>query len=64
MTNGNQRERYHDGKVTVEVARINDHDVTANLFGHMEDLRGILDCIPAAYRASTEIDLRKYVVRR
>ncbi len=49
-----------DGNVVVEVAKIEDHDVTENLFGHMEDLRGVLDHIPAQYRAAAKIDVRAW----
>lgn len=49
-----------DGTVVVDVAKIEDHDVTENLYGHMEDLRGILDLIPAQHRASAKIDVRAW----
>jgi hypothetical protein len=49
-----------DGNVVVEVAKIEDHDITENLFGHMEDLRGVLDQIPAQHRADAKIDVRAW----
>jgi hypothetical protein len=49
--------RVFDGIATVEVARIPEYNVSDNLFAHMEDLRGILDGIPAQYRADTRIEV-------
>jgi hypothetical protein len=49
-----------DGNVAVEVAAIDDHDVTENLYGHMEDLRAILDGVPAQHRAAVKVDLRSW----
>ncbi len=55
------REYFREGgTVVVEVAKIEDHDVTENLYGHMEDLRGVLDQIPAQHRAAAKIDIRAW----
>lgn len=55
------REYFREGgTVVVEVAKIEDHDVTENLYGHMEDLRGVLDQIPAQHRAAAKIDVRAW----
>jgi hypothetical protein len=55
------RQYFKDEKtVVVEVAKIEDHDVTENLFGHMEDLREVLDQIPAQYRTAAKIDVRAW----
>lgn len=55
------RQYFKDEKtVVVEVAKIEDHEVTENLFGHMEDLREVLDQIPAQYRVSSKIDVRAW----
>lgn len=53
----------------IEVARIRDSDLNEYLFGHLEDLREILDSIPGQYRGSAKIqfwgdcDLRVFYTR-
>jgi len=44
-------------RALVEAARIREHEMTENLFGHMEDLREILDGIPAHHRGAAKIGI-------
>lgn len=51
------RKRLEGDKVIVEAARMRDGDMTENLFGHMEDLREVMDGIPPLYRGSAKIGI-------
>jgi hypothetical protein len=54
------RETYVDGQVVVDVATIPEFEITQNLFGHMEDLREVMDTIPAQHRAQAKIEMRTW----
>lgn len=49
-----------EGKVEITAQKWEPHGISSNAFAFMEDMRAVLDGIPAEFRATTEIDFRTW----